>query len=50
VSNGERGKQKRLKLIQKRHSNRQQYSAKSLASEIAVMGTLPETKRKSQGG
>nr|SVE76759.1 EOG090X0IJO [Daphnia longispina] len=35
---------------QERHSNRQQYSAKSLASELAGMGTLPETKRKSQGG
>ncbi len=35
---------------QERHSNRQQYSAKSLASQLAGMGALPETKRKSQGG
>lgn len=35
---------------QERHSNRQQYSAKSLAGELAGMGTLPEKKRKIQGG
>lgn len=35
---------------QERHSTRQQYSSKALASELAGMGTLPEKKRKSQGG
>lgn len=38
---------------QERHSSRQQYSSKSLANELAGMGSLPEKeggKRKSQGG
>nr|SVE90887.1 EOG090X0IJO [Daphnia sinensis] len=35
---------------QERHSSRQQYSSKALASELSGMGTLPEKKRKSQGG
>nr|CAG4637492.1 EOG090X0IJO [Ceriodaphnia reticulata]SVE73302.1 EOG090X0IJO [Ceriodaphnia reticulata] len=38
---------------QERHSSRQQYSSKSLANELAGMGSLPEkngAKRKSQGG
>lgn len=38
---------------QERHSSRQQYSSKSLASELAGMGSLPEkggAKRKTPGG